>query len=109
MSLIHWQAELLSVHQRLATSRQGVMHLEVQLSRLKTDNAKLSGSYQAMLSIRDRLSQDNDQMRRRARELQCDRDVLAREKAELVARVDEMSSSTELLTSDLSALKVCIL
>lgn len=94
------------MNQRLATSRQGVVHLEVQLSRLKTDNAKLSGSYQAMLSIRDSLSLDYDQIRLRARDLQCDRDTLMREKEALVARVEEMLSSTELLTTDLSALKV---
>lgn len=96
------------MNQRLATSRQDMVHLEVQLSRLKTDNAKLSGSYQAMLSIRDSLSGDNDQIRRRAKDLKCDRDSLMREREALVARMGEMSSSTELLTSDLSALKVRI-
>ena len=96
----------MSLNQRLMKSRQVTVCLEAELTQLKTDNAKLSGFYEAMLSIRDQLSEDNAHFRSSNRELQCDNETLLREKAVLLSEVDKMSTSTCVLASDLSALKV---
>lgn len=82
------------------------MRLEVQLAQLRTDNAKLSGSYQAMLSIRDRLSQENSRFRCSNRDLLLDREAWLNEREMLLNKLDAMSSGSQKLTSELALLKV---
>ena len=96
----------MNLKQRLADSRQFGVRLEVQLAQLKTDNAKLSGSYQAMVSIRDKLSQENSKIRCSNRDLELLRDVWLKEKEVLLSKLDSISSGSQRLTSELSLLKV---
>lgn len=60
-----------------------------------------------MLSIRDHLNQDNIRFCRKAQDLQYEKELLIKEKEGLVFRVEEISTSTTSLASDLSVLKVC--
>lgn len=104
--LYYSQTDILNLKQRLADSRQVGVRLEVQLAQLKTDNAKLSGCYQALLSIRDKLSEENSRFRCSNRDLQLLRDVWLKEKEVLLSKLDAMSSGSQGLTSELSLLKV---
>lgn len=82
------------------------MRLEFQLAQLKTENAKLSGSYQAMVSIRDQLSQEIMKCRCENRDLQSEKELLFKEKEACLSQLGDLSANTLKLESDLAAVKV---
>ncbi len=55
-------AEVVHLKQRLSESRQSCVRLEIQVASLKTEVAKLQGSLQAMVAIRDHLSEEGQQL-----------------------------------------------
>ena len=75
------------------------LRLEVQLAQLKTDNAKLSGSYQALLSIRNQLSEENVKIR------SSNKDLL-KEREDLLEKTEALSKESINLTALLHAAKV---
>ena len=96
----------MNLKQRLTDARQFNVRLEVQLAQLKTDNAKLSGSYQAIISVRNQLSQDNKKLQDANRELRSEKALLTKEKEDYSSRVNDMSAYTVGLDSSLVAVKV---
>ena len=66
---INVQAEVAHLKQRLSESRQASVRLEMKLATVKTENAKLLGSQQALNAIREQLSQENSRLTNREREM----------------------------------------
>ena len=104
---VYFQADMLHLKQRLADSRQVGVHLEIQLSQLKTDNAKLSGSYQALLTIREQLSVENARFRSSYKELQSEKEEWLRDKEILLSDIDNLSNEALGLSNELTKVKVC--
>lgn len=100
------QPDVLNLKQQLADSRHHNVRLEVQLAQLKTDNAKLFGSYQAIVSIRNQLSQENTRLLICSKDFNSQKVRWLREKDDYQNRLDEMSAHTVQLDSNLSAMKV---
>lgn len=68
-SMHNVQAEVAHLKQRLSESRQASVRLEMKLATVKTENAKLLGSQQALNAIREQLSQENSRLTNREREM----------------------------------------
>ena len=86
------QAEIAHLKQRLAESRQSSIRLEVQCARLRTEGARLLGSQQALLAIREQLLAENSSLDKGQRSF---RETWEREK-------NDMSSQIGLLQNELN-------
>ena len=79
---------------------------EVQLNTLKTDHAKLTGSYHALVTIKDKFSTENSKLCSRNRELQIGNQVLMEDKKFLLRKVDDLSRDCLHLSASQQAVNV---
>ena len=97
--MLHVQAEVVHLKQRLSESRQATMRLEMKLATLKTENAKLLGSQQALNVIREELSQENSRLSNREREMdsqwQREREKLTNQLNSITAEAQQLKSQLE--------------
>lgn len=93
ISIIHChKTEIVHLKQRLAESRQASIRLELQCAQLKTEGARLQGSQQALITIREQLMAENNSLDRGQRSL---RENWDRER-------DEMTNEITLLHHELN-------
>ncbi len=82
------------------------MQLEVQLAQAQTDNAKLSGSYQALTSLQEQLAEENNRATSDCRALYYEKESWLTDKEILLKSIDEVSCESLHLSSELAAVKV---
>ena len=88
--------------QRLSESRQATVRLEMRLAQVKTENAKLLGSQQALHSIKEQLSQENSRLACRERERDSE---WQREREELSNQINSMTTEAQQLRRQIHAQK----
>lgn len=96
------QAEVVHLKQRLSESRQASVRLEMKLATLKTENAKLLGSQQALNAIREQLSQENSRLSNREREMDSH---WQREREKLTNQLNSITAEAEQLKAQLAQQK----
>lgn len=96
------QAEVVHLKQRLSESRQASVRLEMKLATLKTENAKLLGSQQALNSIREQLSQENSRLSNREREMDGH---WQREREKLTNQLNSITAEAQQLKAQLAQQK----
>ena len=96
--LILLQAEVVHLKQRLSDSRQAAVRLEMKVAQLKTENAKLLGSQQALNTIREQLSQENSRLSSREREIDGE---WQREREKLTDQINSMTAEAHQLRQQL--------
>lgn len=84
--------------QRLSESRQATVRLEMKLAQVKTENAKLLGSQQALNSIKEQLSEENSRLACRERELDGE---YRREREKLTNEINSMAAEAKHLRQQL--------
>ena len=80
--------------------------LEVEVTQLRTNHAKLTGSYHAMVAIRDRQGQDNAHLSASNKELETRNKVLVGDKQFLLSKLEELSAECLHLANCEGAVKV---
>lgn len=80
--------------------------LKAQVAQLRTDNAKLAGSYQAILSVREQLWQENAKFRSKCMELQLDKKMRLKNWEHLLNQMKNVSQCSALLSSKLAMTEV---
>ena len=96
--IILLQAEVVHLKQRLSDSRQAAVRLEMKVAQLKTENAKLLGSQQALNTIREQLSQENSRLSSREREMDGE---WQREREKLTDQINSMTAEAHQLRQQL--------
>lgn len=84
--------------QRLSESRQASVRLEMKLAQVKTENAKLLGSQQALNTIREQLTQENSRLSYREQEIDSE---WQREREKLSNQINSLTGEAQELRREL--------
>jgi len=86
----------------------GSVQLEVELTRLRSNHAKLTGSYHALVAVRDRMSRVNGQLSVRTKDLEKANKDLLEDKQFLLNKLEELSAECLHLASCEGSVKVSL-
>ena len=89
-----------------ADHRHGNVQMEVELTRLRSNHAKLTGSYHALVAVRDRMSRVNSQLSVKNRDLEKANKILLEDKQFLLNKLEELSAECLHLASCEGSVKV---
>ncbi len=80
--------------------------LQLELTQLRTSHAKLTGSYHAVVAIRDKLKKDHDNLSSRNKDLEGKNKVLITDKQFLLSKLEDLSAECLHLANCEGAAKV---